>query len=67
MKWVQNLGLTSLFIKIDFEKAYYQVEWPFILAVLKALGFVVETLFAEASACLSINCCKLEEVGMFKL
>nr|KUM50953.1 hypothetical protein ABT39_MTgene799 [Picea glauca]QHR90568.1 hypothetical protein Q903MT_gene4593 [Picea sitchensis] len=72
MEWARSTSLEALFIKIDFEKAYDRVEWPFILAMLKALGFglafinSVETLFASASTYLSINRCKSEEIGLFR-
>jgi hypothetical protein len=55
MEWAQSLGLDVLFIKIDFEKAYHCMEWPFILKMLKAWSFrsfcmrVVESLFTKAS------------------
>jgi hypothetical protein len=55
MEWARNQALEAMFIKIDFEKVYDRVEWPFILTMLKALGFgpyfikAVETLFAEVS------------------
>jgi hypothetical protein len=32
-------GLKMLFIKLDFEKVDDDIEWPFILAMLWALGF----------------------------
>lgn len=38
-----------MFIKIDFEKAYDQIEWPSILAMLQALGF--RPFFIQISIC----------------
>lgn len=71
-EWARSSDLDALFIKIDFEKAVYgKVEWPFILAILKAMGFgpyfiqSVETLFVDASACLSINHGKSKAINMF--
>ena len=61
MEWAQTFGLDSLFIKIEFEKAYYYITWPFILAMLKSIWFGiyfltnVETLSVEALTYLSIN------------
>lgn len=58
-------------MKIDFKKVYDWVKRPFIIAMLKSLGFgssfngVVETLFAQAFACLCIKKCKSKEVGFF--
>jgi hypothetical protein len=72
MKWARYLGLKGLFIKLDFRKAYDWVEWSFILAKFQALGFgqffiwVVETLFANALACISVNQAKSEKVRSSK-
>lgn len=47
-------------ITIDFQKAYDHVGWPFVLSMLKALGFepffirVVEAQSVEALACFSV-------------
>jgi hypothetical protein len=38
MQWGYSIGLNALFIKIDLEKDYNRVEWPFLLAMLKAFG-----------------------------
>lgn len=65
------LGLDALFIKIDFEKTYVWVEWPFIIVMLNAFNFgsvfidVVETHFAKPSTYLSINRCNSKEFGLF--
>ena len=37
MKWDKNQRFTALFIKLDFERAYEQVDWSNILAMLRAL------------------------------
>jgi hypothetical protein len=39
MKWSRASSLDVIFIKIDFENAYNQVDWSFILAMLKTLRF----------------------------
>lgn len=73
MEWTKCLDLDTLFIKIDFKKSYDKVEWPFIFPMLKTLQFgpcflrvvELETNFSKASSYLSINKCKLEEVGLF--
>jgi hypothetical protein len=50
-----------IIIKNEIEKAYDQVEWPFIIPMFKALGIgssfigAVEILFVEGSSSLSIN------------
>ena len=37
MKWDKNQSFTTLFIKLDFERAYEQVDWLNIIAMLQAL------------------------------
>ena len=39
MEWACKSKQLSIFLKIDFSKAYDHIEWPFILAMLQALGF----------------------------
>lgn len=39
MEWICKSNHLSVFLKIDFAKAYDRIEWPFILAMLQALGF----------------------------
>lgn len=34
MEWDNCLGIKTFLIKLDFEKAYDQLEWFFILAML---------------------------------
>ena len=51
----------NLFLKIDFAKAYDQIECPFILSMLQALGFgpnfiqFVEILFGDSNDCITIK------------
>jgi hypothetical protein len=55
------LGLKALFIKINFQKYYEGVEWPFILDRLQALGFgpmcvqPIGTLFVNSLKWLLVN------------
>lgn len=39
MEWAKISQQDTLFFKIDFEKAYDNIEFHFILAMLKSLGF----------------------------
>lgn len=39
MEWAHSYNQDALFSKIDFEKAYDQIEWNFIIDMLEALGF----------------------------
>ena len=39
MEWAHNSKQPTIFLKIDFSKAYDCIEWPFILVMLQALGF----------------------------
>ena len=61
MEWARKSKQKAIFLKIDFAKAYDRIEWPFILAMLQALGFgpnfiqSVEMLFGDANACITIN------------
>lgn len=61
MKWAQNSIQEALFIRINFEKSYDRIEWNFILAMLKDLGFgplflhSVQILFRNASSILTMN------------
>lgn len=61
---IERAGCSSqkaLFIKIDFAKAYDRIEWPFILAKLKDIGFgprfiqSIQIIFGDAFACIIIN------------
>lgn len=60
-----------MFLKIDFAKAYDCIEWPFILAMLQALGFSpiflqsVQMLFGDASTCITINGWQSQAFGNF--
>lgn len=50
-----------MFIKIDFDKAYDRIEWQFILAMLKVLGFglvfikSISLVFKDASMMLNMK------------
>lgn len=61
MDWVRRSQQREILLKIDFANAYDHIEWPFILAMLKALGFgprfiqSVQMLFRDASTCITIN------------
>jgi len=50
-----------MFIKIDFEKAYNNIEWWFIISMLKVLGFgpmfinSISMLLKDASAILNLK------------
>ena len=37
MKWDKNQRFTTLFINLDFDRSYEQVDWSNILAMLRAL------------------------------
>ena len=39
MEWARHSKQHAIFLKIDFEKAYDWIEWPFILTMLYALWF----------------------------
>lgn len=60
-----------MFLKIDFAKAYDQIEWPSILAMLQSLGFgpiflqSVQMLFGHASAFITINGWQSQTFGLF--
>lgn len=60
-----------LLIKIDFEKAYNRIKWQFILAMLKALGFVpifinfISMLFKHTLEVLNLNNSHLDSIGLF--
>ena len=67
MGWMR---LKALSIKLEFEKSYDCLKWPFILAMPQALCFgqfffqVVETLFVGDLACLSINQTNSKEISL---
>lgn len=50
MEWARHSHQQAMFLKIDFAKAYDRIEWPFILAMLHALGLVL-------SFCNWFRCC----------
>ena len=39
MEWASKSKQSAIFLKIDFAKAYDRIEWPFILAMVRAIGF----------------------------
>ena len=53
--------VSGLLLKIDFEKAYDKVKWPFLLQTLRIKGFLskwcswVETYINEGSVAIKIN------------
>ena len=64
------MRLKALFITLDIEKSYDFTKWIFSLAMLQALSFDylfcprVETLVADALACLYVNYAKNKEVHL---
>ena len=71
MEWARKSNQKVIFLKIDFVKAYDDIEWPFFLAMLQALGFgpnflqSMEILFGDANACITINNSQSEAFGPF--
>lgn len=71
MEWARRSNQKVVFIKIDFAKAYDRIEWPFILAMLQALGFglnfieSIHMLFADASSYITINGRQSSAFGLF--
>ncbi|KAH9288546.1 hypothetical protein KI387_032663, partial [Taxus chinensis] len=71
VEWACKSHQATMFIKIDFEKAYDRIEWPFVLTMLQVLGFgpifiqSVNMLIADASAQISINGLNSEPFGLF--
>jgi len=63
------LGLDVIFINLDFEKAYDIMEWPFIDAMLKVLGFIqcfgltMGTLFLKASTLYPLSKINMRKLG----
>jgi hypothetical protein len=55
MGWACESSQESLFLKIDFDKAYDRIYWSFITKLMPCLGFgprhvaMVTTLFLNAS------------------
>ena len=72
MEWACQSKHQALFLKIDFAKAYDWIEWPFILAMLQALGFglvfleFIQILFWDAFTCISINGLQSNAFGIFR-
>lgn len=72
MEWDHKFNQSSVFLKIDFAKAYDQIECPFILAMLQALGFgpnflqSMVILFGDANTCITINIFQSEAFGLFR-
>ncbi|XP_057862514.2 secreted RxLR effector protein 78-like [Cryptomeria japonica] len=72
MEWARRFSQKSLFLKIDSAKAYDRIEWPFILAMLKALGFgphfiqSMQILVRDAYAYITINDHKSSSFRLFK-
>jgi hypothetical protein len=61
MKWARETRQDSLFIKIDFDKAYERVDWSFVTKMLQCLIFgsncvvIVNTLFSNVSTLVYVN------------
>lgn len=72
MEWAHKSKQHAIFLKIDFAKAYDRIEWPFILAMLKALGFgpnfiqSIDMLFGDANACITIKKLQSKAFGLFR-
>lgn len=39
LEWTRETGQQSLFLNIDFDKAYDQVDWSFVFEKLTCLSF----------------------------
>lgn len=67
-----NFKPYSLFIKIDFEKAYDRIEWVLSLSMLEALGFgfqflhIVHMLFQDAFIVLSLSNSFIEAISLHR-
>ena len=72
MEWNRKSNQHTMFLKFDFAKAYDPIEWPFILAMLQALGFgpnflqSVEMFFGDANACITMSSSQSEAFGLFR-
>lgn len=72
MEWA-HLSHHDMFfyIKVDFDKAYDHIEWWFILAMFKALGFRLDfiqsiaIIFKYASAISNLKNSQSEVIGIF--
>lgn len=70
MEWARTSKQNTLFVKIDFEKTYNNIEWNFILDILQALGFgpvflrSIKIFFSNASTFITLD--DMDKIGLFR-